>query len=701
PLEQVPETPIGDFVAGQDRALEHLKSRFAMPTPADQMGSQLPEPDLSEFAGVDPNLGTPAAVTLPAPLSDISAIPTGRQKGPGYFGTLDLPGGDVSTEYSIGVNLDGRETEIPTLVPTLTEEELSLMVNDIIPNKKEIPEVIINKAISHARQRLSEGKGPFMEDVSEAPAQPLSATARRFEAQGYPEAGPPAPFRGHPDEPPPPAPPELTLGRLGHQTAARFGQGIENLMRGEQVLHGQTQTVPETEYPVHQPKFEEGAFLKGLYNRPELREKLRHKKREKAVSKLKPMPEYFPEPLEGSSGLIEEGISGVAEFMPAMMGQAVNPAIGAGAIFETIVGSKYKEYMQAPITGFEKADPYIKKERENLKKERATKLAILNAALATPIEFAGNILQFKLLGNIAQKFAGKPGGKTIKWVLDFLKIAATEGGEEFLQTPPDEIINIVAANPDLSPQEIVAEVWGKKAEIAKRSGRAFAAGAIGGGALAGAGGVIMSPALLSQYRSEKQIKIDEQTPPTEKVEVAPEAEGVTDYKLFDERLRAERSPQDKLRGIFQEEAKVEPSEKPTPKAPAASQAPKPEAPGVAATPTEPDQVPPFPGQDKALPAPLQAPEPAPAPKPKAPDKATAPESENDITAQSLDYIKSEGPAITFRPSKNNAKKPNEPVGKYENEVMSKVGDGVNLGSTAQPLIYSEWAKGLGTKRKTL
>jgi hypothetical protein len=39
-----------------------------------------------------------------------------------------------------------------------------------------------------------------------------------------------------------------------------------------------------------------------------------------------------------------------------------------------------------------------------------------------------------------------------------------------------------------------------------------------------------------------------------------------------------------------------------PKAPAASQAPKPEAPGVAATPTEPDQVPPFPGQDKALPA---------------------------------------------------------------------------------------------------
>jgi hypothetical protein len=87
----------------------------------------------------------------------------GTQKGPGYFGVLDLPNGKVATEYSIGVSLDGKETQIPTLVPTLTKGELNLMVNDIIPNKKEIPKTIINKAISHAKARIRAGKSPFKE----------------------------------------------------------------------------------------------------------------------------------------------------------------------------------------------------------------------------------------------------------------------------------------------------------------------------------------------------------------------------------------------------------------------------------------------------------------------------------------------------------------------------------------------------------
>ncbi|KKN03162.1 hypothetical protein LCGC14_1110370, partial [marine sediment metagenome] len=47
----------------------------------------------------------------------------GTQKGTGFFGELQLPDGGVATEYSVGVQLKskgGKETEIPSLVPTLT-----------------------------------------------------------------------------------------------------------------------------------------------------------------------------------------------------------------------------------------------------------------------------------------------------------------------------------------------------------------------------------------------------------------------------------------------------------------------------------------------------------------------------------------------------------------------------------------------------
>lgn len=82
----------------------------------------------------------------------------GTKKGSGWLGEIRLPNGDVATEYSIGVGLDGQDIEIPTLVPTLTQEEVAMMRDDIIPNNKPIPDDIKNKAVAHARQMMSEGK---------------------------------------------------------------------------------------------------------------------------------------------------------------------------------------------------------------------------------------------------------------------------------------------------------------------------------------------------------------------------------------------------------------------------------------------------------------------------------------------------------------------------------------------------------------
>lgn len=101
--------------------------------------------------------------------------PNGTPKGTGFLGVLELPGGGSATEFSIGVQLEskgGKETDIPSLVPTLTQQEIDLMVSDIIPNRKEIPSGILQKAVDHANKRVREGKSVFAEATKAGPISP-------------------------------------------------------------------------------------------------------------------------------------------------------------------------------------------------------------------------------------------------------------------------------------------------------------------------------------------------------------------------------------------------------------------------------------------------------------------------------------------------------------------------------------------------
>lgn len=111
-------------------------------------------------------------------LTNYGKRPDGTEKGSGWLGEIKLPDGSVATEYTtqsksvktknkvFGPRNEirfGKQIDFPTLVPTLSKEEIELMRTDIIPNKKEIPETIMQKAIQHARKRLSEGKSVFVE----------------------------------------------------------------------------------------------------------------------------------------------------------------------------------------------------------------------------------------------------------------------------------------------------------------------------------------------------------------------------------------------------------------------------------------------------------------------------------------------------------------------------------------------------------
>lgn len=89
--------------------------------------------------------------------------PDGSPKGTGFLGTLPVRGGGVASEFSIGVPVLGKEMDVPTLMPTLTKQEVRILLDDVIPNNTRIPDSIAEKAIRHAELRAAQGKGPFFD----------------------------------------------------------------------------------------------------------------------------------------------------------------------------------------------------------------------------------------------------------------------------------------------------------------------------------------------------------------------------------------------------------------------------------------------------------------------------------------------------------------------------------------------------------
>ena len=102
----------------------------------------------------------------------------GTQKGTGYLGVMKRPDGGVSSEISIGVEIDGKEVEIPSMVPTLNKEELDYLLNNPV-NKPDlfdtnIGKSIMDKAYKHAMERMDKGLSPFYQEGE--PRQQLPST---------------------------------------------------------------------------------------------------------------------------------------------------------------------------------------------------------------------------------------------------------------------------------------------------------------------------------------------------------------------------------------------------------------------------------------------------------------------------------------------------------------------------------------------
>ena len=111
-----------------------------------------------EISGLLPNQGG-------AQPTNYGTRADGTKKGSGFLGEIKLPNGQIATEVSIGVNINGKEVEIPTLVPALTAEQRDFIAKGGNPLTRQD---IVRTAIEHASKRIAAGLSPFNEPAAVA-----------------------------------------------------------------------------------------------------------------------------------------------------------------------------------------------------------------------------------------------------------------------------------------------------------------------------------------------------------------------------------------------------------------------------------------------------------------------------------------------------------------------------------------------------
>jgi hypothetical protein len=92
----------------------------------------------------------------------------GTQKGSGYFGPITTPKGDTMTEFSISLTGDdGKDFDIPLLVPGLDQEEYQHLISGNGPTDS-----IVKKAIDHYRFRQKRGLPAYWTPVENVQSLP-------------------------------------------------------------------------------------------------------------------------------------------------------------------------------------------------------------------------------------------------------------------------------------------------------------------------------------------------------------------------------------------------------------------------------------------------------------------------------------------------------------------------------------------------
>ncbi len=148
-------------VPDRDRVPEELLQDIVVPERAKKIlfeDVEVPEREQKEV----PAPYTDYESVLPALDSSMYRKDGSRKSSSGYLGPQkNKVTGQTMTEYTIGVQIDGKEVEIPSMVPGLTDKEVDAIRSGAVPDSVAV------KAKAHAEQRIAEGQSPFYQDLEE------------------------------------------------------------------------------------------------------------------------------------------------------------------------------------------------------------------------------------------------------------------------------------------------------------------------------------------------------------------------------------------------------------------------------------------------------------------------------------------------------------------------------------------------------
>lgn len=87
--------------------------------------------------------------------------PDGTLKGTGYLGEIPRSDGDVMTEVTTGVEINGKEMNIPLITPYSSKADIEYLKKADIKGKDfydNMPKGMMDRAVKHAVDRMKAGK---------------------------------------------------------------------------------------------------------------------------------------------------------------------------------------------------------------------------------------------------------------------------------------------------------------------------------------------------------------------------------------------------------------------------------------------------------------------------------------------------------------------------------------------------------------
>lgn len=90
------------------------------------------------------------------PVDDYGLRPDGSRKGAGWLGSLPTSDGDIATELTFDIDMDGKRIYLPLIVPGHSEEDMDAMLSGGQPSAE-----AYDRAVRHGLDRIRRGLSPY------------------------------------------------------------------------------------------------------------------------------------------------------------------------------------------------------------------------------------------------------------------------------------------------------------------------------------------------------------------------------------------------------------------------------------------------------------------------------------------------------------------------------------------------------------